>query len=126
MSLDSEPLVPEIVYLASRRQQSLSLCKCLSDEEDDANANGGRDDCLKFHCSLGLSVHKVGEQTLTNGPECTMLIDCRLEIDGKAKHEILPQAPCSCAESISTDGGGLARSDDSDWTLCYKNQLFKL
>ncbi|KAK9159380.1 hypothetical protein Syun_005721 [Stephania yunnanensis] len=32
-----------------------------------------------------------------------------------------------CAESITTDGGGLlvASSTDSDWTLSYKNNLFK-
>ncbi|XP_010524201.1 PREDICTED: uncharacterized protein LOC104802348 [Tarenaya hassleriana] len=30
---------------------------------------------------------------------------------------------CSAAESISTDGGGLIRSEDSDWMSCYKNHF---
>ncbi|EOA28973.1 hypothetical protein CARUB_v10025225mg [Capsella rubella] len=29
--------------------------------------------------------------------------------------------PCSAAESISTDGGGLICSEDSNWMACYKN-----
>ncbi|ESQ39026.1 hypothetical protein EUTSA_v10001359mg [Eutrema salsugineum] len=29
--------------------------------------------------------------------------------------------PCSAAESISTDGGGLVCSEDSNWMACYKN-----
>ncbi|CAA7050543.1 unnamed protein product [Microthlaspi erraticum] len=29
--------------------------------------------------------------------------------------------PCSAAESISTDGGGLVCSEDSNWMECYKN-----
>ncbi|KAJ0977040.1 hypothetical protein J5N97_012514 [Dioscorea zingiberensis] len=32
----------------------------------------------------------------------------------------------SCAESMSTDGGGLVSSGDSDWTLFYRNHLFEV
>ncbi|XP_010277828.1 PREDICTED: uncharacterized protein LOC104612187 [Nelumbo nucifera] len=46
-------------------------------------------------------------------------------IEGKSRLTLHPQIPSSCAESISTEGGGLVASEDSDWTLCYKNQLFQ-
>ncbi|EEF29038.1 conserved hypothetical protein [Ricinus communis] len=100
-------------------------CRCLSDEEDDANADGCKDDCLKFQCCPDLDVHAVNEQLSTNGSGCTIFVDSGHGVDGKAKEEIPPQVP-SCAESISTDGGSLVRSEDSDWTICYKNQLFQL
>ncbi|XP_068662526.1 uncharacterized protein [Aristolochia californica] len=45
--------------------------------------------------------------------------------DGKSKLRV-PFEPFGCAESISTDGGGLVASGDSDWTMCYKNQLFEI
>ncbi|CBI24759.3 unnamed protein product, partial [Vitis vinifera] len=64
----------------------LDCCRCLSDEEEDANG-----------CSA----------------------------DRKGKEKLLPQRPIACAESVSTDGGGLVASGDSDWTLCYKNHLFE-
>lgn len=40
--------------------------------------------------------------------------------DGEGKEKFC------CAESISTDGGGLVASGDSDWTICYRNRLFDL
>ncbi|KFK37222.1 hypothetical protein AALP_AA4G229500 [Arabis alpina] len=40
-----------------------------------------------------------------------------VEPPGKGR-ELLP---CSAAESINTDGGGLICSEDSNWMACYKN-----
>ncbi|KAK4566051.1 hypothetical protein RGQ29_002304 [Quercus rubra] len=49
------------------------------------------------------------------------------EEDASGCNEQFPsQLQCSCAESISTDGGGLVASKDSDWSLCYKNHLFEV
>ncbi|XP_050204016.1 uncharacterized protein LOC126654022 [Mercurialis annua] len=102
-------------------------CRCLSDEEDDASANECKDDCLNVQSCSDPNVHTVNEQTSTNcGSSCTDFIEDGHEIRVKLKKEIVPQVSCSCAESISTDAGGLVRSDDSDWTLCYKNHLFQL
>ncbi|XP_061371017.1 uncharacterized protein LOC133313636 [Gastrolobium bilobum] len=52
--------------------------------------------------------HDYGSKRLS-GPQ---------EIDGPGKPALIS---CSCAESISTDGGSLVASD---WTLCYMNKLF--
>ncbi|KDP29546.1 hypothetical protein JCGZ_19259 [Jatropha curcas] len=97
-------------------------CRCLSDEEDDTN--GCNDDSLKSLCSPKLNVDVVDEQISTNCSVSTIFVDNGHEIDEKAKG-LPPQVPCSCAESISTDAGDLVRSEDSDWTLCYKNHLFQ-
>ncbi|OAY51343.1 uncharacterized protein LOC110615462 [Manihot esculenta] len=98
-------------------------CRCLSDEEDDAK--GCNDDCLKSLWSPDLNFNAGNEKFSTNGSVSTMFVDSEHVIDGKAKEGRPPQVPCSCAESISTDGDGLVRSEDSDWTLCYKNRLFQ-
>ncbi|MBA0627632.1 hypothetical protein Godav_022444 [Gossypium davidsonii] len=42
------------------------------------------------------------------------------------KEKLHSPLQCSYAESIATDGGGLAQSTDSDWNLCYKNNLFQV
>ncbi|XP_042481580.1 uncharacterized protein LOC122062020 [Macadamia integrifolia] len=47
-------------------------------------------------------------------------------IDGEDKVKIPPQRSNVCAESISIEGGGLVTSNDSDWSLCFKNQLFQV
>ncbi|XP_057425116.1 uncharacterized protein LOC130718532 isoform X2 [Lotus japonicus] len=89
-------------------------CRCLSDEEDLGNDRGSNrlastqtednaDGSGKLNCDVGLSE--------TEGNE--------LEIDGHDKEMLPSLLSCSGAESISTDGGGLAasRDDDSDWRL---------
>nr|POE52423.1 hypothetical protein CFP56_72453 [Quercus suber] len=42
------------------------------------------------------------------------------------KSHCSPEANKDVAKSISTDGGGLVASKDSDWSLCYKNHLFEV
>ncbi|XP_065860866.1 uncharacterized protein [Euphorbia lathyris] len=93
-------------------------CRCLSDAEDDAN-------CLESHCSPGLNVDVVNELIPSNDSGSTMDdVKSGHESDRQAKKELTDQVPYSCAESISTDAGSLVRSEDSDWTMCYKNKLF--
>ncbi|KAK9031503.1 hypothetical protein V6N11_032879 [Hibiscus sabdariffa] len=73
-------------------------CRCLSDEEEDLNVNNQ---------SLDINVDAGNVPTLTD--------------DSESKGKLHSPLQCSYAESISTDGGGLAQSTDSDWKLCYKN-----
>ncbi|RVW20283.1 hypothetical protein CK203_106450 [Vitis vinifera] len=96
---------------------------CLSDEEEDAN--GCSDDQLKSHLSPGLNVDVGNDQILTADFGSSKFLDCKPGADRKGKEKLLPQRPIACAESVSTDGGGLVASGDSDWTLCYKNHLFE-
>ncbi|RVW69063.1 hypothetical protein CK203_052177 [Vitis vinifera] len=101
----------------------LDCCRCLSDEEEDAN--GCSDDQLKSHLSPGLNVDVGNDQILTADFGSSKFLDCKPGADRKGKEKLLPQRPIACAESVSTDGGGLVASGDSDWTLCYKNHLFE-
>ncbi|WCJ21803.1 hypothetical protein M5689_003929 [Euphorbia peplus] len=93
-------------------------CRCLSDAEDDAN-------CLESHCSPGVNVNVVKELISANDSGSSMDVKSGHGSDRQAKKELSDQVPCSCAESISTDAGSLVRSEDSDWTMCYKNKLFQ-
>ncbi|GMI77444.1 hypothetical protein like AT2G43990 [Hibiscus trionum] len=77
-------------------------CRCLSDEEEDLNLNDQ---------SLEINVDTGNVPTSRDGNE--------------SKGKLHSPLQCSYAESISTDGGGLAQSTDSDWNLCYKNSLFQ-
>jgi hypothetical protein len=98
-------------------------CRYLSDEEDDGNVRNT--DCLKSHKSPQLNVEAATDRISINGIGSTEFVKTEQDTGGKTKDGLPSQPPCSCAESISTDGGGLVRSDDSDWTLCYKNHLFQ-
>ncbi|KAL9342826.1 hypothetical protein Peur_063257 [Populus x canadensis] len=98
-------------------------CRYLSDEEDDGNVFNT--DCLKSHKSPQLNVEAATDHISINGIGSTEFLKTEQDTGGKTKDGLPSQPPCSCAESISTDGGGLVRSDDSDWTLCYKNHLFQ-
>ncbi|KAK9007317.1 hypothetical protein V6N11_051145 [Hibiscus sabdariffa] len=80
-----------------------SSCRCLSDEEEDLNAN---DQSFEINVDSG-----NGVPTSRDGNE--------------SKEKLHSPLQCSHAESISTDGGGLAQSTDSDWNLWYKNNLFQ-
>ncbi|XP_022742316.1 uncharacterized protein LOC111293702 isoform X2 [Durio zibethinus] len=93
-------------------------CRCLSDEEEDLNVNSS--DPCKSCQSLEINVDLGNIPTLTNACGSTEFLD------GESKEKLHSPVQCSCAESISTDGGGLARSEDSDWNLCYKNNLFEV
>ncbi|KAL5718057.1 hypothetical protein ACHQM5_010996 [Ranunculus cassubicifolius] len=87
----------------------LDCCRLLSDEEDDisgkADKNAVQDPILINNVMPDELVSKI--------PEVNEHFDVQILEDSK-----------SCAESISTDGGELTNSRDSDWNQCYKNHLF--
>ncbi|CAI0396905.1 unnamed protein product [Linum tenue] len=97
-------------------------CKCLSDEEEDLE-----DEPHQTHkIDLDIEDIRTSNASIESSAEGQHHV-----LDGKAEDGLLLPAKVSCdlpAESmnISTDGGALFRSDDSDWTQCYKNQLFKV
>ncbi|CAK7325011.1 unnamed protein product [Dovyalis caffra] len=99
-------------------------CRYLSDEEDDGNVC--KIDCSKSHKSPELDVDAATDHISISGFGSTEYVTKEQGTGKKTKEGLPSQAPCSCAESISTDGGGLVCSDDSDWTLCYKNHLFQV
>ncbi|XP_041006257.1 uncharacterized protein LOC121251002 [Juglans microcarpa x Juglans regia] len=99
-------------------------CRCLSDEEEDAN--GCSDDQLKSCRSPDANVDVASDQTLTINSRSTEFVDNEPRTEGNGKEQFPSQISCPCVESISTDGGGLVASRDSDWTLCYKNHLFEV
>lgn len=99
-------------------------CRCLSDEEEDAS--GCRDERLKSHQSPEANVDVASDQMLKNNSRSIEFVENEPRTDRKGKEQFPSQILCSCAESISTDGGGLATSRDSDWTLCYENRLFQV
>ncbi|KAJ6734067.1 GPI-ANCHORED ADHESIN-LIKE PROTEIN [Salix purpurea] len=111
--------------LASRifEMDEFDCCRYLSDEEGDDNVCNI--DCLKSHYSPQLNVDAATDHISINGIGPTEFVKKEQGTGGKTKDGLPSQPPCSCAESISTDGDGLVRSDDSDWTLCYKNHLFQ-
>ncbi|CAL1404766.1 unnamed protein product [Linum trigynum] len=89
-------------------------CKCLSDEEEDIE-----DEPLQTR-ELDLDIENsrtsdVCIETSSGGKHRVL--------DGKAKDGLLLPAE---SMNISRDGDALFQSDDSDWTQCYKNQLFKV
>ncbi|GMY33029.1 cell wall protein RBR3 [Fagus crenata] len=99
-------------------------CRCLSDEEEDASGCNG--DRLKSHWSPEANVDVGSNQKLASNAMSTEFVDNEPGTNGKGKEQFPSQLRCSCVESISTDGGGLDASKDSDWSLCYKNHLFEV
>ncbi|KAF6137508.1 hypothetical protein GIB67_031787 [Kingdonia uniflora] len=95
----------------------LDCCRCLSDEEEDVKFFGRELDC-NVQNDLSLAAYLASPEFQSEEPK----------IDKKGKRILSPQRPsASCAESISTDGGGLfITSGDSDWTAYYKNNLFEV
>ncbi|TXG72969.1 hypothetical protein EZV62_001548 [Acer yangbiense] len=91
-------------------------CRYLSDEEEDVNECHNNHQ-LKSCQNPELNDDAGNYETPKNGD---------LETEEKGDKRLPCQISCPCAESISIDGGDLAASGDSDWTLCYKNQLFKV
>ncbi|XP_068666989.1 uncharacterized protein [Aristolochia californica] len=96
---------------------------CWQSEDDDY-------DLLKADFHLGISPDlrssslTENDLQLTNGFGSPEYVDDQRR-DGKCKLRVPLELP-GCAESISTNGGGLVSSGDSDWTMCYKNQLFEM
>lgn len=96
-------------------------CRCLSDEEEETadSCNISLSDNLETH----LEHNDCGADPMVTNNSCLVSDETKSYENCKqiVSHQ---QLPCSCAESISTDGGGLGASRDSDWNLCYKNGLF--
>ncbi|KAJ0092607.1 hypothetical protein Patl1_27052 [Pistacia atlantica] len=99
-------------------------CRYLSDEEEDASEYYNEQ--LKSCQNPEFNVDEGKYEILKNGFGSAEFVDTELKTGEKSEERLPSQLSCSCAESISTDGGGLTASGDSDWTLCYKNQLFKV
>ncbi|KAA0039544.1 uncharacterized protein E5676_scaffold775G00970 [Cucumis melo var. makuwa] len=98
-------------------------CRCLSDEEENVDSCSiSLSDILKT--PLELTDFEVDPIVSTSFCSPGLLVNEEAEEYGKCKEMRSHQVPCSCAESISTDGGGLIASGDSDWNLCYRNGLF--
>ncbi|XP_038906910.1 uncharacterized protein LOC120092781 [Benincasa hispida] len=98
-------------------------CRCLSDEEE--NVDSCRN-CLSDILKTPLEHNDCEADPIVSNCFCSpgLLVDEEADEYDKCKEMWSHQVPCSCAESISTDGGGLIASGDSDWNLCYKNGLF--
>lgn len=99
-------------------------CRCLSDEEEETvgSCRTSLSDILK----TPLEHNDCGADPIVSNSSCSpgFLVNDEIEEHEKCEEMRSHQIPCSCAESISTDGGGLVASADSDWNLCYKNGLF--
>ncbi|RDX94789.1 hypothetical protein CR513_22790, partial [Mucuna pruriens] len=96
-------------------------CRCLSDEEDIAN-----DGDIKRFSGPQVHVETNDGRKLKSDVGITETEDNELEIDGLGKEKFPALISCSVAESISTEGGGLAASgDDSDWNLCPGNKEYE-
>ncbi|KAJ8755150.1 hypothetical protein K2173_018948 [Erythroxylum novogranatense] len=102
----------------------IDCCRSLSDEDDDGACCNN--DYLNSRTGPEPNVDMEKGEISVAGFGSTELVEREHESDKKVRGECPPSVSCSCAESISTDGGGLVRSEDSDWTLCYRNQLFHI
>ncbi|CAL1365746.1 unnamed protein product [Linum trigynum] len=95
-------------------------CKCLSDEEEDLE-----DEPHQTHkIDLDIEDIRTSNASIESSAEGQHHV-----LDGKAEDGLLLPAKVSCdlpAESMNISTDALFRSDDSDWTQCYKNQLFKV
>ncbi|RXI05515.1 hypothetical protein DVH24_017557 [Malus domestica] len=103
-------------------------CRCLSDEEEDINGCGK--DPLNEDASQSpeINVHVGEDENVTYKFRMAEVLDDG-GVGGKDEGGgIRPKSSsrvCATVESISTDGGGgLLASGDSDWSQCYKNELF--
>ncbi|PON43690.1 GPI-anchored adhesin-like protein [Parasponia andersonii] len=100
-------------------------CRCLSDEEEDTK------DCSNDQLKSieGSDVNATTSSHPKSDCWSSKILDDEPRIEEKGQENFpsgTPQLSYSCAESISTDGGGLLASADSDWDLCYKNELFRV
>ncbi|KAI3982220.1 hypothetical protein MKX01_038711 [Papaver californicum] len=125
-SVDSQMRISWREGLVSRiiDMDELDSCRWLSDEQEEVGLCGNKQFTSgDFNCEVDMSLESLDDElvNITNSPE---FVSEEREIIGKNKLNS-PQKPRSCAESMSTDGGGLIASGDSDWTQCYKNHLFQ-
>ncbi|GAB4825675.1 hypothetical protein Ancab_008548 [Ancistrocladus abbreviatus] len=93
----------------------VDCCRLFSDEEEEEDINA----CSKHFNSLPSTV-LLFDKTLTTLGEPAKLVGGKLTM----KEENFPaQGLNHCAESISTDGGSLFASEDSDCMICYKDSF---
>ncbi|KAJ4723909.1 GPI-anchored adhesin-like protein [Melia azedarach] len=89
-------------------------CRYLSDEEENVKS------CQKSELDVDAENHEILK------PDSADYVDTEQRVKEKGEERLPSQVSCSCAESICTNGGSLAASGDSDWTLYYKNHLFRV
>ncbi|GLT89331.1 hypothetical protein SLE2022_073170 [Rubroshorea leprosula] len=111
--------------LASRifEMDELDSCRCLSEEEEDFKINSN--DQLKSFQNPEINIDMVNDLSLNDAFGSAEFVDSELTTERKCKERLPSVLTYSCAESISTDGGGLVSSEESNWSLCYKNSLFE-
>ncbi|KAI3897591.1 hypothetical protein MKX03_020850 [Papaver bracteatum] len=125
-SVDSQMRVSWREGLVSRifDMDELDSCRWLSDEEEEIGLCGSKQlSSADFDCAIDMSLESLDGE-LVNITKSSEFVSEEPKIIGKSKLKS-PQKLRSCAESMSTDGGGLIASGDSDWTQCYKNSLFQ-
>ncbi|XP_026432350.1 uncharacterized protein LOC113329725 [Papaver somniferum] len=125
-SVDSQLRVSWREGLVSRifDMDELDSYRWLSDEAEEVSLSGNKQfSSADLDCEVDMSLESLDGElvNITKSPE---FLSEEPEIIGKIKLNS-PQKPRSCAESMSTEGGGLIASGDSDWTQCYKNRLFQ-
>ncbi|CAA2957794.1 uncharacterized protein LOC111396709 isoform X1 [Olea europaea var. sylvestris] len=95
-------------------------CRCLSDEEVDAE--GCSDKHQMAYPGIESGANKECDMLRNSGLKSPVL-DCESTFL-RIEKPLSPHRRNSCAESISTNGGGLVASGDSDWTICCKDHFF--
>ncbi|KAJ0034928.1 hypothetical protein Pint_26445 [Pistacia integerrima] len=80
-------------------------CRYLSDEEEDASEYYNEQ--LKSCQNPEFNVDEGKYEILKNGFGSAEFVDTELKTGEKSEERLPSQLSCSCAESISTDGGGL-------------------
>ncbi|CAL5336905.1 unnamed protein product [Camellia sinensis] len=101
-----------------------NCCRCLSDDENDVReCSNGKSKSSPSH---DLNIDVGNAAILSNGFEFPVVVGHESKSDEEGKQKFHMQRSNSCAESICIEGGELVASGDSDWTVCYKNQLFQL
>ncbi|KAJ4969158.1 hypothetical protein NE237_015859 [Protea cynaroides] len=99
-------------------------CRGLSDDEEEEVSYCGSSH-IKSDLNYEHSQTERDDVTLNDGFKHLESAYEEPACNRENKVEIPPERPNVCAESISTEGGGLVASNDSDWS-CFKNQLFKV
>ncbi|KAL7250789.1 hypothetical protein ACSBR1_012741 [Camellia fascicularis] len=101
-----------------------NCCRCLSDDENDVReCSNGKSKSSPSH---DLNIDVGNAAILSNGFGFPEVVGHESKSDEEGTQKFHMQRSNSCAESICIEGGGLVASGDSDWTVCYKNQLFQL
>ena len=106
-------------------QDEFDCCRCLSEEEDLPNDYSSKK-IPTYHGPV-IKTEVDGNRKLNNDVGTIRTEDNELGFDVFGKETFPTLIPCSGPDSISTDEGDLVASrDDSDWNLCYKNNLFRV